>query len=176
MGKCNFPNKKRRYSFRPLSGYLISKWDEKIFNRCYCSCFRPLSGYLISKYNMYPVSSFFITVSVPSRGILFPNFCLLFCSFNDRRRFRPLSGYLISKYEKERMMYVVAVVFPSPLGVSYFQIEMWLTNGNGEKFPSPLGVSYFQISCRFQVLRKEKSVSVPSRGILFPNDKTNYNK
>ena len=37
--------------------------------------------------------------------------------------------------------------FPSPLGVSYFQIEITIDCGEDEdSFPSPLGVSYFQMS------------------------------
>ena len=60
--------------------------------------------------------------------------------------FRPLSGYLISKYElfpKKRKSYNV--------------------------FPSPLGVSYFQIFLPESSLKMFVIVSVPSRGILFPN-------
>ena len=60
-------------------------------------------------------------VSVPSRGILFPN-----------------SNYGTAK--------VVAYVFPSPLGVSYFQIRyISAIESMADAFPSPLGVSYFQI-------------------------------
>ena len=37
-------------------------------------------------------------------------------------------------------------LFPSPLGVSYFQIEYWNEFYAWiDRFPSPLGVSYFQI-------------------------------
>ena len=86
------------------------------------SGFRPLSGYLISKWKN--VMKWFATlVSVPSRGILFPN----------------ISPSCLSS--------IGANMFPSPLGVSYFQMEI----KNGYRriqtgFPSPLGVSYFQIS------------------------------
>ena len=53
-----FPNIQKRYrsnssllaSFRPLSGYLISKYQEKLKLLVTIQCFRPLSGYLISKY------------------------------------------------------------------------------------------------------------------------------
>ena len=67
------------------------------------------------------------------------------CSSIQMSRFRPLSGYLISKYFKRRICWKLARQFPSPLGVSYFQIKnrrttIWATR-----------------------------VSVPSRGILFPN-------
>ena len=60
-------------------------------------------------------------VSVPSRGILFPN--NLMKSYNN-----------------------ILVEFPSPLGVSYFQIIIEMLHTFSVKlFPSPLGVSYFQI-------------------------------
>ena len=36
-------------------------------------------------------------------------------------------------------------LFPSPLGVSYFQIYVIDEYYGKKKFPSPLGVSYFQI-------------------------------
>ena len=37
--------------------------------------------------------------------------------------------------------------FPSPLGVSYFQIESKVEQFKAvKKFPSPLGVSYFQMA------------------------------
>ena len=87
------------FSFRPLSGYLISKL---------CTTnkglviqllrFRPLSGYLISK-SCFIISQriSFYTVSVPSRGILFPNIDNIFDV-------------------------ALETMFPSPLGVSYFQI------------------------------------------------------
>ena len=88
--------------------------------------FRPLSGYLISKSWTHIV---FILVS--------------------RVGFRPLSGYLISKW-----IWVSGNTyeckFPSPLGVSYFQIskEFFFRNLFHNVFPSPLGVSYFQISLK----------------------------
>ena len=60
--------------------------------------FRPLSGYLISKCVIISVSkSFTSSVSVPSRGILFPN----------------ASNEYVANDE---------TAFPSPLGVSYFQM------------------------------------------------------
>ena len=85
-------------------------------------------------------------VSVPSRGILFPN---------------DVAGYIEFIDEKE---------FPSPLGASYFQMEdmKYIEKITGEEFPSPLGASYFQIAKKF-FDTCENIVSVPSRGILFPN-------
>ena len=107
-------------------------------------------------------------VSVPSRGILFPNkptrsfitrlpefpsplgvsyfqiiktVLLIFALFS----FRPLSGYLISKWLILAVVWGITIMFPSPLGVSYFQIR-------------------WQIAMSFHIM-----VSVPSRGILFPN-------
>ena len=60
--------------------------------------------------------------------------------------FRPLSGYLISKLELCRSMEKMTdEQFPSPLGVSYFQIMYWSGIVAETEFPSPLGVSYFQI-------------------------------
>ena len=43
-------------------------------------------------------------------------------------------------------------------------------------FPSPLGVSYFQIQNPEPVRSRQSSVSVPSRGILFPNYVITYSK
>ena len=86
-------------------------------------------------------------VSVPSRGILFPNF------------------YVNISTDQQ-------TVFPSPLGASYFQ----MATANKTiaikmlKFPSPLGASYFQIFELWSTFDSDvKEVSVPSRGILFPN-------
>ena len=61
--------------------------------------------------------------------------------------------------------------FPSPLGVSYFQmLADSLSMRDWHRFPSPLGVSYFQILYkRFRRRISGACVSVPSRGILFPN-------
>ena len=61
-------------------------------------------------------------------------------------------------------------VFPSPLGVSYFQI-LFITGVcvAESEFPSPLGVSYFQIITKIGNNIIDDIVSVPSRGILFPN-------
>ena len=86
--------------------------------------FRPLSGYLISKYGR--------------------NKMLMVFNFNIS--FRPLSGYLISKYYNDTCVPKTMKVFPSPLGVSYFQMMLVNSSKNVMKvFPSPLGVSYFQI-------------------------------
>ena len=85
-------------------------------------------------------------VSVPSRGILFPNIYLMVLRLRrislfpsplgvsyfqiERRKqqssqricFRPLSGYLISKFIYALRLKNSVSGFPSPLGVSYFQI------------------------------------------------------
>ena len=111
------------HRFRPLSGHLISKsYSSPVKQGCHC--FRPLSGHLISKLNSFLASKKIVLVSVPSRGILFPN-CF---SYTVYRRFDSW--------------------FPSPLGASYFQIVLRLVYG------------YTSTSAK---------VSVPSRGILFPN-------
>ena len=84
--------------------------------------FRHLSGHLISKWYVFLISyGTLVSVSVPSRGILFPNslgeyYCELisvsvpsrgilftYGGTSDRNyyfgwRFRPLSGHIISKY------------------------------------------------------------------------------
>ena len=45
-----------------------------------------------------------------------------------------------------------------------------------KEFPSPLGVSYFQIGLKkLGMILKTAPVSVPSRGILFPNKSTGMN-
>ena len=60
--------------------------------------------------------------------------------------------------------------FLSPLGVSYFQINEYISNDEtAARFPSPLGVSYFQINNQIDAMYDFWNVSVPSRGILFPN-------
>ena len=110
-----------------------------------------------------------ITVSVPSRGILFPKE-EIDADKNDELSFRPLSGYLISKRDNNFEGVNYEVLFPSPLGVSYFQkvnciFENCIT---ALLFPSPLGVSYFQKGGHKNVKKRLIGVSVPSRGILFP--------
>ena len=100
-------------SFRPLSGYLISKCctDDTTKNTLFC--FRPLSGYLISKW------------------------CLTTCIASESWSFRPLSGYLISKWGISMTKREIQKhEFPSPLGVSYFQIAscIWLHNNQCKGF------------------------------------------
>ena len=87
-------------SFRPLSGHLISKSTKGYVIEVYClKRFRPLSGHLISKFGTYDnIEDAAKAVSVPSRGILFPN----------------------NNMARKRM--VTRTMFPSPLGASYFQI------------------------------------------------------
>ena len=61
-------------------------------------------------------------VSVPSRGILFPN-GVNSCEWINDKGFRPLSGYLISKWKLQKLIKRITYSkFPSPLGVSYFQM------------------------------------------------------
>ena len=110
-------------NFRPLSGYLISKLKMKKLVNEIKKDFRPLSGYLISKYaiallwhgKLYFISvpsrgilfpnqamtaymCYLLKISVPSRGILFPNHVEKCRGILGGIYFRPLSGYLISKY------------------------------------------------------------------------------
>ena len=63
-----------------------------------------------------------MTVSVPSRGILFPNKPWRYYNTVVVYRFRPLSGYLISKLSYMFLLISGGTMFPSPLGVSYFQM------------------------------------------------------
>ena len=90
-----------------------------------------------------------IQVSVPSRGILFPNIphTMVGVSAKNRESFRPLSGHLISKLANFQQMKLWKLLFPSPLGASYFQILFCSFNVHRriDRFPSPLGASYFQI-------------------------------
>ena len=64
--------------------------------------FRPLSGYLISKSRFSFLWRDGFRVSVPSRGILFPNMNrFIYLDECWKMCFRPLSGYLISKLSGE---------------------------------------------------------------------------
>ena len=86
--------------------------------------FRPLSGYLISKSCLLLMFPYLPeTVSVPSRGILFPNDKIeLIDEEESELGFRPLSGYLISKsidigvFVKEVNVSVPSrgILFPNP--------------------------------------------------------------
>ena len=99
-----------------------------------------------------------IQVSVPSRGILFPNIphTMVGVSAKNRESFRPLSGHLISKLANFQQMKLWKLLFPSPLGASYFQINYkHIKRFYKCRFPSPLGASYFQILfCSFNVHRR----------------------
>ena len=95
-------------------------------------------------------------VSVPSRGILFPNGNRLYCTWFGWYSFRPLSGHLISKCREFNINEDWLRTFPSPLGASYFQMENEYDIGRIMEylFPSPLGASYFQIGER-KMTKKE---------------------
>ena len=138
--------------------------------------FRPLSGHLISK-------STIRTVKTLNDGDMFPS---------------PLgASYFQINMARKRM--VTRTMFPSPLGASYFQIKGdFIMEENRNEFPSPLGASYFQIYMKittntlefmsfrplsghliskfavYSVLSMMSMVSVPSRGILFPNKTTRF--
>ena len=58
--------------------------------------------------------------------------------------------------------------FPSPVGESYFSIELQDYREFMNKFPSPVGESYFSILI-YEAEQKVKCISVPCRGILFFN-------
>ena len=85
-------------------------------------------------------------VSVPSQGILFPNSIL--------SSYRVWSSF-VSVPSRD-------ILFPN----KYFKNVKTLEE---LRFPSPLGVSYFQIMISLLLMILGTLVSVPSRGILFPN-------
>ena len=84
--------------FRPLSGYLISKFKVRVYKLRGLNKFpSPLGVSYFQMSAFLVLNLFLVKVSVPSRGILFPN------RVKQRIKamnpsFRPLSGYLISKY------------------------------------------------------------------------------
>ena len=84
-------------------------------------------------------------------------------------RFRPLSGYLISKFIKAAGV-TAGRVFPSPLGVSYFQMGLGLNFLIGSYIVSvpSRGILFPNTNMKL-LLIDTRPVSVPSRGILFPN-------
>ena len=84
-------------------------------------------------------------ISVPSRGILFPNIDMFADCEEDFTNFRPLSGYLISKSS-----FSLSIAFWSTISVP----------SRGILFPN----DNFEQQCFEQI-----PISVPSRGILFPN-------
>ena len=166
--------------FRPLSGYLISKYDRGIFKES-----REDEVSVPSRGILFP-NRFFRSwrirtgiVSVPSRGILFPN------EYRHRpiKRswpcFRPLSGYLISKLTSIKWWCLTHQSFRPLSGylISKFDILRLVYGYTATRFPSPLGVSYFQINYDYNYKHNERfyTVSVPSRGILFPNRKKKDN-
>ena len=61
--------------------------------------------------------------------------------------------------------------FPSPSGASHFQILLRLVSID-RRFPSPSGASHFQINS-LSITTVSMLVSVPFRGISFPNDVLN---
>ena len=141
--------------------------------RVYLS-FRPLSGYLISKFARSSSVADGSAVSVPSRGILFPNEKKAYKAYAECS-FRPLSGYLISKYWDNKYWENRKIVSVPSRGILFpnFITGVCCSESDIALFPSPLGVSYFQIMVNWLELIEEKEdqiVSVPSRGILFPNN------
>ena len=89
-------------------------------------------------------------VSVPSRGILFPNWMeRKYIVIDENKGFRPLSGYLISKLLYTLSTAMEALFSFRPLS-GYLISKFLRTEGTHAYitvwvFPSPLGVSYFQI-------------------------------
>ena len=132
-------------SFRPLSGYLISKLVSTLDVVIWFSRFRPLSGYLISKWLWFFNSgNLGRCVSVPSRGILFPN-------KNS------------SNYEDLRCVSVPSrgILFPNKNSSNYEDLRCVSVPSRGILFPNHSITAYRR--------KNMTNVSVPSRGILFPN-------
>ena len=59
--------------------------------------------------------------------------------------------------------------FPSPLGASYFQIKKNTTNKNSRRVSVPSRGILFPNAISARLASRIFLVSVPSRGILFPN-------
>ena len=135
--------------------------------------FRPLPGHLISKSSsvLHDFKKSGISVSVPFRGISFPNPVLFISQPPGRRGFRPLPGHLISKLISGFNRCIPLLIpFPSPSGASHFQMLFPVCRPiqlicfrplpghliskyrladcpyKGQPvFPSPSGASHFQI-------------------------------
>ena len=60
-------------------------------------------------------------------------------------------------------------MFPSPIGVLFFQIIRSDSCRIAYWFPSPIGVLFFQIRKAVNYERIQNIVSVPYRGSIFPN-------
>ena len=65
--------------------------------------------------------------------------------------------------------------FPSPLGASYFQIKKNTTNKNSRRVSVPSRGILFPNAISARLASRIFLVSVPSRGILFPNNRLHCN-
>ena len=84
--------------FRPLSGHLISKLFQTEPYKTTCMFPSPLGASYFQIVHFPPLQHLnWYNVSVPSRGILFPN-CFEMDTLSNSNSFRPLSGHLISKW------------------------------------------------------------------------------
>ena len=108
--------------FRPLPGHLISKSGAEHSAPVWKECFRPLPGHLISKSASYNPLDGDNPVSVPFRGISFPNWITRFWSVGFLRVSVPFRG----------------ISFPNP----FFRLP---SPSGFQPFPSPSGASHFQI-------------------------------
>ena len=134
--------KKSRVSV-PCRGILFFNYQRKLQNNMKVS-FRPLSGNLIFQYPSSISFKIAKTVSVPCRGILFFNDCV--------------------KWKR------CWIVFPSPVGESYFSIiDLAVLNKDTVSFRPLSGNLIFQWRYWNYCIRNSK-VSVPCRGILFFNE------
>ena len=154
--------------------------------------FRPLLEILISKYLWNGFWWLRLTVSVPSRRSLYPNWLGKLFEILSAIRF---PSPLEDPYIKIEMRAIKAHIyeFPSPLGDPYIQIMNPFTiDGIPDVFPSPLGDPYIQMKYEYltsivnlfpsplgdpyiQIIKSldlgnYKAVSVPSRRSLYPNN------
>ena len=117
-------------------------------------------------------------VSVPSRGILFPNLYKC-CDLTEYEiyGFRPLSGHLISKFVKKVILGDMEIVSVPSRGILFPNIdETWEYLSSLKSSFRPLSGHLISKWKREKGGNKmKKLVSVPSRGILFPNTNTTYN-
>ena len=129
--------------------------------------FRPLSGYLISKYNAKDKYKSLMSVSVPSRGILFPNNMKKFICTAVTFVSVPSRGILFpnSVSSRCRIIWSFSVSVPSR-GILFPNEFDFVVLKAQLKIPSPLGVSYFQILAEIGFKKIEENRFRPLSGYL----------
>ena len=134
--------------------------------------FRPLSGHLISKYStdvlIWQKNRFI--VSVPSRGILFPNLCSFSASYSKIVSV-PSRGILFPNNFFQKTVDILAHQVSVPSRGILFPNNMAkkLTAYERERSFRPLSGHLISKSMKKILSAWIEQVSVPSRGILFPN-------